>query len=216
MGARVGVTAEHTRPRDRRSSVQTLPESAFAARQGRRFTHHATIGMALFVFAEVMLFSGFISAFAIVQGSAMPGMWPPPGQPRLPIERTALNTLALLASGVSLFIGARRFRRSGAAAAQPWMLAALGLGGAFVLLQGAEWVALLRQGLTLTSSQLGSFFYVIIGTHGLHALGAILALGWAVIAMRARRLSPSALGAVEIFWYFVVLVWPLLYWKVYL
>lgn len=196
--------------------MQTLSEPGFAAPRGRRFTHHATIGMALFVFAEIMLFSGFISAYAIVQGSAMPGMWPPPDQPRLPIERTALNTLALLASGVALFVGGRRFRRSGAAAAQPWMFTALALGAAFVLFQGFEWVALLRHGLTLTSSQLGSFFYVIIGAHGLHAVAAIASLGWAVAAMRARRLNESALGAIELFWYFVVLVWPLLYWKVYL
>jgi cytochrome c oxidase subunit 3 len=182
----------------------------------RRLASNGSLGMALFVFAEVMLFAGFISAYTIVQGSAMPGMWPPPDQPRLPIERTALNTAALLASGVLLFFGGRRFRRAGAAAAQPWMLGALALGAAFVVAQGMEWVALLRHGLTLTSSQLGSFFYVIIGTHGLHAVAAILALGWAVTAMRARRLTESALGAVELFWYFVVLVWPLLYWKVYL
>lgn len=196
--------------------MQTLSEPAFAGPTRRRFAHSATLGMALFVFAEIMLFSGFISAYAIVQGSAMPGMWPPPDQPRLPIERTALNTLALIASGVLLFVGGRRFRRSGAAAAQPWMLGALALGAAFVLFQGLEWVALLRHGLTLTSSQLGSFFYVIIGTHGLHAVGAIVALAWSVLAMRARRLNESALGAIELFWYFVVLVWPLLYWKVYL
>ena len=196
--------------------MQTLSEPALAGPTRRRFAHSATLGMALFVFAEIMLFSGFISAYAIVQGSAMPGMWPPPDQPRLPIERTALNTLALIASGVLLFVGGRRFRRSGAAAAQPWMLGALSLGAAFVLFQGLEWVALLRHGLTLTSSQLGSFFYVIIGTHGLHAVAAIVALAWSVLAMRARRLNESTLAAVELFWYFVVLVWPLLYWKVYL
>ena len=196
--------------------MQPVTDPAVPAPTRRRLTNNATLGMALFVFVEIMLFAGFISAFAIVQGSAMPGMWPPADQPRLPIERTAFNSLALLASGALLFVGGRRFRRSGAAAAQPWMLGALALGAAFVLFQGFEWIAFLRHGMTLTSSQLGSFFYVIIGTHGLHALAAILALAWGVVAMRARRLSESALGAVELFWYFVVLVWPLLYWKVYL
>lgn len=198
------------------SKSPTLSEAALAAPAPRRFTHSATLGMGLFVFAEVMLFAGFLSAYAIVQGSAMPGMWPPPDQPRLPIERTTLNTLALLASGVLLFLGGRRFRRAGAAAAGPWMLGALALGAAFVLFQGLEWSALLGHGLTLTSSQLGSFFYVIIGTHALHAVAAILALGWGVAAMRAGKLRESALGAIELFWYFVVLVWPLLYWRVYL
>lgn len=196
--------------------MQPATDPAVGAVPRRRYAHNGALGMALFVFTELMLFSGFISAFAIVQGSAMPGMWPPPDQPRLPVERTAFNTVALLLSGVLLWVGARRFRRAGAPAAQPWMLGALALGATFVIGQGMEWVALLRHGLTMTSSQLGSFFYVIIGTHGLHAVAAILALAWAVVAMRARRLNESTLAAVELFWYFVVLVWPLLYWKVYL
>lgn len=176
---------------------------------------NAVLGMLAFVFVELMLFAGMISAFMIAASNSVLG-WPPPGQPRLPIEETALNTLALLASGVLLFLGGRRFRRAGAASAGPWMLGALALGGAFVLFQGLEWVALIGHGLTLTSSQLGSFFYVIIGTHALHAVAAILALAWGVAAMRAGKLRESALGAIELFWYFVVLVWPLLYWRVYL
>ena len=96
------------------------------------------------------------------------------------------------------------------------MGASLALGAFFVVFQGAEWVALLRQGLTLTSSQLGSFFYLIVGTHALHAVAAMLALAWAWRAMRAGRLTRPRLGAVQMFWFFVVLIWPVLYWKVYL
>lgn len=195
--------------------ARAAAEDAGAPR-ARPLALNGTLGMALVVFVEIMMFVAFISAFAIVQGSAIPGMWPPPGQPRLPVERTALNTLALLASGVALAIGGRRFRTRGGPAAGPWMLAALALGACFVGFQGVEWMALLRQGLTLTSSQLGSFFYVIIGAHALHAVVAILALAWSVAAMRARRLTVSALSAVELFWYFVVLIWPVIYWKVYL
>ncbi len=92
----------------------------------------------------------------------------------------------------------------------------MGLGGFFVIAQGLEWVALLRHGLTLTSSQLGSFFYLIVGLHATHAVAAIVALGLAWRALLARRLTRSWLGAVQLFWYFVVLIWPVLYWKVYL
>lgn len=177
---------------------------------------NAALGMALFVFTEVMLFSGFLSAFAIVKGGAPAGLWPPPDQPRLPIERTALNTLALLLSGVALFVAGRRHARGGAQAASPWMGAALALGTTFVGLQGFEWMALLGQGLTLRSSQMGSFFYVIVGTHALHAVAAIVVLATAWFALRAGRLRASTFGAVRMFWYFVVLVWPALYWTVYL
>ncbi len=183
--------------------------------RNRRFGESGTIGMALFVFTEVMLFAGFISAFVIVRSSAPLGTWPPEGQPRLPFERTALNTLLLLASGVALFVAGRRHRAGGRGDASTWMGAALALGLAFVGLQGAEWSALLRQGLTLTSSQLGSFFYVIVGTHALHAAAAIIALAFAWRRLLAGRLRPSQLTAVSMFWYFVVLVWPFVWWQVY-
>jgi len=195
-----------------------LPISS-AARGGAprgALNENARLGMALFVFTEVMLFVGFISAFVIVQSNAPVGSWPPPDQPRLPIGRTALNTLALLASGASLFVAGRRFKGPQPRDAAAWMGAALALGGFFVVAQGLEWSALLRHGLTITSSQLGSFFYLIVGAHALHAVAAILALGFAWRALLMGRLTRSWLGAVQLFWYFVVLIWPVLYWKVYL
>ena len=195
------------------STSSTLPGGGTPR---RALTDNARFGVALFVFTEVMLFTGFISAFIIVQSGAPAGTWPPPGQPRLPIERTAINTLALLASGVALFIAGRRFHGPPPGTATPWMGAALALGACFVVGQGMEWVALLRGGLTMTSSQLGSFFYLIIGMHALHAVAAIVALAWAWREQLAGRLSGSRLGAVQVFWYFVVLIWPILYWKVYL
>jgi len=85
-----------------------------------------------------------------------------------------------------------------------------------VVFQGREWVALLRDGLTMTSSTYGAFFYLIVGTHGLHALAAIGALGWAWWRLRGERLEPAQFAAVQIFWYFVVLLWPVLYIRVYL
>ena len=47
------------------------------------------------------------------------GAWPPPGQPRLPLEETAINTLALLASGLMLWRARRAFARCARARAAP-------------------------------------------------------------------------------------------------
>ena len=115
-----------------------------------------------------------------------------------------------------MWIAGRRFRTIGPEAARAGMIGALVLGATFVVLQGSEWVALLRHGLTMTSSQLGSFFYLIIGTHALHAIAAIIVLSLALRRLMQGRLTESRLGAVQLFWYFVVLVWPILYWRVYL
>jgi cytochrome c oxidase subunit 3 len=174
---------------------------------------NGVMGMLIFVICETMLFAGMISAFTILRSAAL--VWPPPDQPRLPAGETALNTAALLASGVCLFLAQRTFARDRRRARRP-LLAAMLLGAFFVGFQGVEWVRLIGQGLTLTSSTLGSFFYLIVGMHALHAVAAIVALAVAWRALLAGRLTRSWLGAVQIFWYFVVLIWPLLYWKVYL
>jgi len=172
----------------------------------------SVLGMLIFVITETMLFAGMISAFMIVRGSAP--IWPPPGQPRLPAGETALNTAALLASGVALYLAQRAFRRDPARARLP-LFAAIGLGAFFVLFQGVEWFRLIREGLTLTSSTHGSFFYLIVGTHALHAVAAILALAWTGSLLLQSRLRQTTFASVQVLWYFVVGIWPILYLRVY-
>ncbi len=169
--------------------------------------------MLVFTMTELMLFAGLVSAFTIYRSSEV--AWPPPGQPRLPFASTVLNTLALLLSGVCLYWAHRAHSVEPAKARGP-LQASFVLGAAFVLLQGAEWVALIGQGLTLTSHNLGSFFYLVIGLHGLHALAALLALGWVVFQLRRDQLRAGTFFTVQVFWYFVVGIWPILYWRVYL
>ena len=72
---------------------------------------NGVLGMLIFIFTEVMFFSGLISAHAIVKSQQAGLMWPPYGQPRLPVEETALNSLALLVSGVVLVLTWFAFRR---------------------------------------------------------------------------------------------------------
>ena len=171
------------------------------------------LGMLLFIASQAMFFAGLISAFTIVHSGAP--VWPPPGQPRLPIEETALNTAALLASGVLLIFVRRAFNRRRESAAKP-LLAAMALGAFFVVFQGFEWVAMLSQGLTLTSSALGSFFYLIVGIHALHAVAALGLLLRTYLRLRRGWLASSQLAAAEAFWYFVVGLWPILFLRVYL
>ncbi|MCY4574256.1 MAG: heme-copper oxidase subunit III [Gemmatimonadetes bacterium] len=198
MAARASIIPFRPRPRKRKKLVSD-----------------AVLGMLLFVFVEIMLFAGFISAFVIIKARAIGSVWPPPNQPRLPFEETAVNTTALIASGVVLLIAHRMFLK-GNESVRRLLVAATLLGGMFVGLQGVEWLALIREGLTITSSTYGALFYTVIGAHATHAVAAILALAWATLRLARGTLTRDVLSAVAIFWYFVVLVWPFLYFVVYL
>jgi cytochrome c oxidase subunit III len=176
---------------------------------------NSVLGMIIFIVAEIMFFAALMSAHTIARSTALGGIWPPPGQPRLPVERTAINTAILLLSGVLLWIANRRMSEE-PERAQRYLAGAIATGTAFVLLQGVEWVRLLREGLTMISSNHGAFFYLIVGTHALHAVVAIIALMWVYILMRRGTLARSTFTATMVFWYFVVVLWPVIYLRVYL
>jgi len=171
------------------------------------------LGVVILVATEIMFFAGLVSAFLISRAGAR--VWPPPDQPRLPVEATALNTAVLLASGLLLYLAGRRSEAWSLRlrALLPWAAA---LGALFVALQGVEWVRLVRFGLTMTSSTYGAFFYVVVGAHALHVLAGLLALLWVTRLLHGGRLGDEAFRAVRIFWYFVVGLWPVLYGLVYL
>jgi len=176
---------------------------------------NAVLGTAIFIAAETMFFAALMSAHTIARATAPGGIWPPANQPRLPVQQTAVNTAALLLSGVLLWMGARLADRA-SQVAKRCVLGAIVFGVAFVSLQGVEWTRLLREGLTLTSSSHGGFFYLIVGTHALHAVVAVVALTWAYLGTLRKTVAPDVFTASRLFWYFVVLLWPVIYLRVYM
>jgi heme/copper-type cytochrome/quinol oxidase subunit 3 len=181
----------------------------------REVVPSSVLGMLVFVGTEVMFFSGLISAFTITRAGSPPLAWTLPSGLVLPAAETAFNSAALLLSGVLMFLAHRHWRAKASEKAARMLLAATGLGALFVLLQGREWWGLLSQGVTMQSSSLGAFFYLIVGTHAVHAIGAIVGLAVAWSRMRRGTLTPGFFFGAQTFWYFVVGIWPVIYVRVY-
>ena len=99
---------------------------------GKRLPN-SVLGMIIFVAAEIMFFAALMSAHTIARATVLGGVWPPPGQPRLPVERTAINTAILLLSGALLLVADRRARES-QEKARPYVAGAIITGVAFILL----------------------------------------------------------------------------------
>lgn len=176
---------------------------------------NSVLGVTVFILTEMMFFIALISAFLISKANAIE--WPPPGQPRLPVEATAFNTAVLVASAIAMYFAGRNFMRDGyTKKSEQLLLLAMGLGAFFVIFQGFEWARLIGFGLTMTSSAYGSFFYLVIGAHAIHAVGALIALARLFLALKRRTLRSGSYAAGQIFWYFVVGLWPVLYSLVYL
>jgi cytochrome c oxidase subunit III len=173
------------------------------------------LGMAIFIVAETMMFAGLVSSFLVTKAQVVGGVWPPTGQPRLPAGETAINTAALIASGVLFLLAHRRFKTAAVLAKAPYF-AAVALGAFFVAFQGWEWAHMLAQGLTPQSGPHGRFFYLLVGMHAVHVVGALCALVWGWTKLRAGTLAASELTTLAVLWTFVVGLWPVLYVLVYL
>ena len=178
---------------------------------------NVNIGMLLFVGAEVMFFAGLIGAFIVFRfGSSI---WPPPLQPRLPVEVTGVNTAILLLSACTMYLAWRAAIGGNRSRLLQGLCMTAILGTIFLAVQGYEWIRLLGFGLTMSSSVYGATFYTLIGFHGLHVFGALCWLVVVLTMARSNRFSAKkhvALDLCGIYWGFVTVLWPVLYTLVYL
>ena len=177
----------------------------------------ALLGMKVVIVSEVILFATMIAAYLALRAQAE--AWPPPGQPRLPVEVTGVNTVILLISGLTVWQALRAARAGQRSPSRRWLSVTLALGATFLIVQGSEWARLIGYGLRISSGTYGGMFYSLIGLHALHVVAAVLILiyvlwrGRAAYFTRARQID-VAVG--HLYWTFVVAMWPPLYVMVYL
>lgn len=178
---------------------------------------NARLGMLVFLAFEAMFFAGLIGAFLVYRLGSQ--VWPPMGQPRLPLAVTWANTLTLLFSGVTMRSALRAIQVGDREGLRTGLSRTALLGTIFLLVQGSEWLRLIRHGLTLSAGIYGATFYTLIGCHGLHVLGAVIWLLIARLTSRGDQFLVRRRTVVELcgmYWYFVVGLWPVLFTLVYL
>jgi cytochrome c oxidase subunit 3 len=174
------------------------------------------LGMLMFLGAETMFFAGLVGAFLVFRVASQ--AWPPPTLPSLPVMTTGFNTLILLYSAVTMWHAQRAIRMARRHGMRFLTLTAL-LGVTFLVIQGYEWVQLVRFGLTMTSGVYGATFYTLIGCHGLHVFGAVVWLLTVLVRTLQGRYGATrymGLALCGMYWYYVVALWPVLYYLVYL
>lgn len=179
--------------------------------------NRACLGMLIFLTFEATFFIGFIWAFLSFRLGAE--LWPPVGQPRLPTIVTWVNTAFLLLSGYTMRSAVCAIRIGDRQRLRTSLLWSLLLGSTFLAIQGSEWVRLIRHGLTLSGGIYGATFYIVIGCHGVHVLGAVIWLLIVLLGAREHRFSAATHVRVTVcamYWYFVVGLWPILFTLVYL
>jgi len=124
-----------------------------------------------------------------------------------------LNTLILIASGISLEVARKKVAafmaagRTGVANPVRWLYLTLGLGFAFVAGQYVAWRQLSSEGLYLATNPSSSFFYVFTAAHALHLIGGLGGLVRVIAKLNGSSLRRTTLDATSRYWHFMDVLW---------
>jgi cytochrome c oxidase subunit 1/cytochrome c oxidase subunit I+III len=184
--------------------------------EDRRKPHSAArIASGCFIVSETMFFLLLVSAYVVFNRSSGSQS----AARVLDAGRTALFTIVLLASSVTLWRAERALRVYNRAGFLKWLGITLALGGVFLVNQAIEYAGLFHRGITISSSLFGSTFFTVTGFHGLHVLAGLVAL--AILFLLGKRgdltgRRSDVLGAVGYYWHFVDVVWVVVFSVIYL
>jgi len=191
------------------------------------------IGMLFALAAVVMLFVSFTSAYIVRQGM---GTWSDASaryvtdwQPISLPPILWINTVILLLSSFTLAMAQRTLSRKlhtaprgGTAVVTepalvineqrsiPWLGITMVLGAGFLVGQLLAWEQLRHLGIFVSTNPSSSFFYVLTGTHGIHLLGGVLALGYAGMTSLLRKPLATRFLVVDVtalYWHFMDFLW---------
>src|SRR5262245_3314078 len=121
-----------------RAEALAVPRRTRPCPPAARPVSNARLAMIALMAGESMFFAGLVGAYLVFRLAAP--VWPPAGQPRLPLAMTVLNTLVLFASVVPATRALVALRRDDPSALARNLTAALALGSIFLLVQGGEWI----------------------------------------------------------------------------
>ncbi len=200
-------------------------------------------GMGWFIFSEIMFFAAFFGALFYMRVLSVPwlseaetkallwpeftGEWPTSTGPAMKEDFSpmgawgipAINTLLLLASGVTITIAHWALRENNRAKLIWGLVATVVLGCLFLVLQAYEYAhAYTALNLTISQGAYGATFYMLTGFHGFHVtIGTIMLI---VILLRSIKghFTPDhhfGFEGVTWYWHFVDVVWLLLFVLVY-
>nr|AJR33119.1 cytochrome c oxidase subunit III [Cyrtophora moluccensis] len=194
-------------------------ESTFQGYHSSNVLSGLMLGMILFIVSEVFFFLSFFWAFfhsSLNPTVELGVMWPPQGINAFsPFQVPLLNTVILLASGVSVTWAHQSILNENWKVGNYSLMTTWMLGIYFLSLQGFEYY---MAEFSISDSVFGSVFFMATGFHGFHVIVGSMFLFIMWIRLIKSHFSSSHHFGFECaawYWHFVDVVWLFLFSVVY-
>lgn len=171
----------------------------------------------IFILAELSVFAVFFAVYAFTRMNNVELF----NEYQQHLDRTAalLNTLALITSSYFVVRAVSAIKEGLNQLCVRWLLAAIAMGGVFVVIKIGEYSHHFGQGINLSTNTFYMFYISLTFFHFMHVIMGMVILG--AVAVKARRggYSPTEHTGVETgasYWHMVDLVWLILFPLIYI
>ena len=167
-------------------------------------------GMWVFVIIESLVFTSYFCIYLYARTQHETAFLHE--QTALTMWLGVVQTIVLLSSSWAIAICVQHARAARFGAAQRAAIATVGLGAVFFSLKIIEWVHLVRNGHTFTSSEFMQHFFFLTGIHAIHLIIGFVALGLLVRQLAsAERRSVRTIETCSTYWHTVDLFWVVIF-----
>jgi cytochrome o ubiquinol oxidase subunit III len=173
-------------------------------------------GFWLFLVSDVIMFSAFFAAQAVLQTATAGG---PTGRELFDLRSVAVQTGVLLASSFTCGMAAVATDARNQLGTQLALLITGLLGLAFLALEAKDFAAMVAAGAGPQRSAFLSSTFTLVGCHGLHVSAGLLWLGTMMAQVFVKGFRPNILRRLlcfNLFWHMLDIIWVALFTVVYL
>jgi cytochrome o ubiquinol oxidase subunit 3 len=173
-------------------------------------------GFWIFLLSDIVMFSAFFAAYAVLQGSTAGG---PNGRQLFDLHSVAVETGCLLLSSFTCGLASI----AASARNKLWFYAAMAVtcafGAVFLGLEIREFAGLVARGASPERSAFLSAFFTLVGCHGLHVTAGLMWLLTMMAQVFAKGFRADILRRIlcfSLFWHALDIIWVAIFSMVYL
>ena len=173
-------------------------------------------GFWIFILSDMVMFSALFAAYAVLQGNTADG---PTGAELFDLRSVFIETMCLLLSSYTCGLGALSAERRHPARFLIFAAFTFVLGAAFLFIEVSEFARMVQKGAGPSRSAFLSAFFTLVGTHGVHVAGGLIALIYLTAQVIAKGLQAAVLRRLlcwSLFWHALDIVWVGVFTLVYL
>ncbi|MFC0330181.1 cytochrome o ubiquinol oxidase subunit III [Paenibacillus sepulcri] len=173
-------------------------------------------GFWIFLITDCVLFATLFATYVVLHGNHAGG----PG-PKEIFEMPGIiaETFILLTSSFTSGLAVLAMNAGSRKGLIGWLIVTVLLGATFIGLEVTEFLKLIHEGHTISSSAFFSSFFVLVGTHGIHVTVGIVWITGIMIQLARYGITPVTRRKVNItslYWHFLDVVWIFVFTIVYL